>query len=136
MKPDRLTDRLETLKRYVGYLKGYQKISLQQLHEDHTLQGAICHYFQLAIECMLDTGELLVIQKGLPRPKDGRDVFEILGDAGVLPKKFAFKIAPIAGFRNIIVHEYLKVDMGIVHERLQKDLKDFDTFARHIAKNA
>ena len=138
MKPksDRLADRIEALKRYSGYLKDYRKVSLEQLQHDHTLQGAVCHYFQLAIECMIDAGEILVSQRGLPKPKDGRDVFEILGEAGILPKKFAFNIAPVAGFRNILVHEYLKVDMTIVYAHLQKDLKDFDTFAKHIAKKA
>ncbi len=131
---DRIADRLEALRRYTGYLKEYRRASLPHLVKDHTLQGAVCHYMQLAVECMMDVGEMFISQMDLRKPQDGRDIFEILSEGKVLPKKFAYRIAPIAGFRNILVHEYLKVDMSIVHDRLQKDLKDFDTFARYVAK--
>ncbi len=134
MKNGRIADRLEALKRYAGYLKDYRRASLSQLQQDHTLAGAVCHYMQLAIECMMDIGEIIISERGLRKPQDGRDVFHILAEGKILPKKFAYYLAPVAGFRNILVHQYLKVDMSIVHERLQKDLKDFDAFARHIAK--
>ena len=36
-------------------------------------------------------------------------------------------------FRNRLVHLYWDVDAEIVYDLLQKDLEDFDTFARSIA---
>ncbi|HPQ05458.1 MAG TPA: DUF86 domain-containing protein [Methanothermobacter sp.] len=32
------------------------------------------------------------------------EVIEILGEIGILPRDFADKFAPAAGFRNILVH--------------------------------
>ena len=136
MSKNRLADRLEALKRYVNYLKDYRRVSIEQLQQDHTLQGAVCHYFQLAIECAMDIGEMLISEKGLRKPQDGRDIFEILAEGKLLPKPFAHRIAPMSGFRNILVHDYLKVDMSLVHKRLQTDLKDFDAFARQMARKA
>lgn len=40
-------------------------------------------------------------------------------------------LAPIAGFRNILVHEYLAVDWDEVYENLQQ-LGDLHQFAEHI----
>lgn len=33
---------------------------------------------------------------------------------------FAQKFAPIAGFRNILIHEYLDIDWDEVYKNLQK----------------
>jgi len=33
-----------------------------------------------------------------------------MGELGVLPVDFARHLAPLAGFRNILVHEYLEVE--------------------------
>jgi uncharacterized protein YutE (UPF0331/DUF86 family) len=41
-----------------------------------------------------------------------------MGELGVLPPDFADQIAPIAGFRNILIHEYLVVDWDEVYENL------------------
>jgi uncharacterized protein YutE (UPF0331/DUF86 family) len=38
---------------------------------------------------------------------------------GVVSAQFARQIAPIPGFRNILVHEYLKVDWDHVYAHLQ-----------------
>ena len=39
----------------------------------------------------------------------------------------------MAGFRNLIVHEYAELDMEKVHEVFTKRLGDFDKFLREIA---
>jgi uncharacterized protein YutE (UPF0331/DUF86 family) len=44
----------------------------------------------------------------------------ILGEARILSMDFAKNIAPIAGFRNVLVHEYLKLDWELVFKNLKK----------------
>jgi uncharacterized protein YutE (UPF0331/DUF86 family) len=51
-----------------------------------------------------------------------------LGELGVLPQDFAQHLAPLAGFRNILVHEYLAVDWQEVYRHLQQ-LDDLARFA-------
>jgi len=50
-----------------------------------------------------------------------------MGELGVLPVDFSQRLAPIAGFRNILVHEYISVDWDQVYENLQR-LEDLDRF--------
>jgi uncharacterized protein YutE (UPF0331/DUF86 family) len=52
-------------------------------------------------------------------------------ELGVLPPEFARKLAPIAGFRNILVHEYLGLDWNEVYSNLQK-IDDLVKFAEYI----
>lgn len=126
--------RLDKLGEYIKYLKSYQKISLVQLKRDYTLQGAICRYFQLAVECVTDIGELLISSLALRKPKDAKEVIVILGENKIISSHFAKRFAPVAGFRNILVHEYLDIDFKKVHQHLKEDLKDFDLYAKCIAK--
>jgi len=69
----------------------------------------------------------------LEKPRDAYGAIEMLGKVGVLPRELAQRLAPIAGFRNILVHEYLKIDWNEVLRNLQR-LGDLYNFMEHIKK--
>jgi len=129
-----IVTKLEKLKEYAGYLKGYQKLTLEDIRNDHTLQGAILHYLQLSIESIIDIGEVIISEHNLRKPKEAREVFKILAEKEIIPLKFSSRLALAAGFRNLLVHEYAIVDLKKAYSHLHKDLSDFDLFARYIAK--
>lgn len=126
--------RLDKLGEYLKFLKSYQDTSFAQFKKDYTLQGAVCRYFQLAVECVTDTGELLISSLGLRKPRDASEVIVILGENKIIPFSFGKRFAPVASFRNILVHEYLEIDLNKVYKHLKEDLKDFDFYAKCIAK--
>ena len=49
------------------------------------------------------------------------------------PHNFAQKFAPIAGFRNILIHEYLDIDWDEVYKNLKK-IDQFYKFMDYIKK--
>ncbi|MBM3238699.1 DUF86 domain-containing protein [Candidatus Poribacteria bacterium] len=55
-----------------------------------------------------------------------------LGRHGVIPEGFAQKISGMAGFRNIIVHRYFKVDAELVYQNLREGVDDFEQFSQYI----
>jgi uncharacterized protein YutE (UPF0331/DUF86 family) len=65
---------------------------------------------------------------------DYASAVDILGDLGVLPTEFARRFRGVAGFRNVLVHGYLGVDLARVHELLNSGLDDFVEFARHVER--
>jgi uncharacterized protein YutE (UPF0331/DUF86 family) len=62
------------------------------------------------------------------KPVDDYDAILVAGELGVLPLEFARHLAPPAGFRNILVHEYLRLDWDEVYRALH-DLEDMERFA-------
>lgn len=134
VNPNVVATRLAKLREYVGYLKTLRKHSFKEFVADPFIRGSVERYLQLAIECCLDLGNHLIADRGLRRAEDYKEVFLILGEAGFIPKPFSRKIAPMGGFRNILVHDYLKVDPRKVYEALHGHLADIERFARFIAK--
>ncbi|MCL4474994.1 MAG: DUF86 domain-containing protein [Nitrospirae bacterium] len=129
---EKVSRKLESLREYVGYLKGYQSRTIEDMKKDPTLRGAVERYLHLSAECVIDVAEMMISELGLRKPEEYRESIDILGEAGIIPDEFAIEFSPVAGFRNILVHEYTKIDLTEVYRHLQKDLEDFERFAKYI----
>jgi uncharacterized protein YutE (UPF0331/DUF86 family) len=86
---------------------------------------------EVAAQCVLDIAHRLISLTGAQKPRDYYEAILRLGELGVLPTEFAAHLAPLAGFRNILVHEYLQVDWGEVYRNLQQ-MDDLSRFARYV----
>jgi len=51
-----------------------------------------------------------------------------LGKHGVIPPSFSERIKGMAGLRNILIHEYLRIDLGKLFEYLKFRPEDFMEF--------
>ena len=131
---EKIARKLQYMKKNVDFLRTYQNLSVRELEENHLIKSAIERNFHLAIESALDIGEILISEENFEKPEDYKSVFLILGKNNVIPKDFAENLAPIAGFRNVLVHLYEDVDLKILQRYLSEKLVDLDIFAKHIAK--
>lgn len=87
---------------------------------------------QISIECIIDICSLIVtgLRLGLPGEED--DLFEKLEAAGIIISSMKETLKMMKGFRNILVHEYSRVDDRIVYEALRNRLDDFKIFKQLI----
>ena len=131
---DEIESKLEMLEEYVAILKGYQHHDVEDLMRDHTLRGAVERYIEVALECMIDIGEMIISKEKLKRPDTYRDVLLLLGEHGILPDDFAKNLAPAAGFRNVLVHMYAKIDIDRLYYYLENNLEDIERFGEYIAR--
>ena len=69
----------------------------------------------------------------MEKPKDYYGSIIRLGEESILPIDFAQKFAPVAGFRNILIHEYLDIDWDEVYKNLKKT-NQFYKFMDYIKK--
>lgn len=129
---DTLLDILQTLEEYLQELKGYQSFSKEKIVGDRQIQSAVRYALQTAVQCVLDAGLHVLVDSGIARPKDNREIIQLLGEKGILPADFAKKIEGMAGFRNILVHRYFKVNSEIVYEHVRDRLGDFEKFIKHL----
>ncbi len=126
--------RLDKLDEYSQILKELRGSAQSIFLTDYHLYGLAERYLQLSIECVLDIGTMLVTGLGLRRPERHQDVIQILIEAGVLSPELGARLTGIAGFRNILVHEYLQIDRNLVYQKLQEGVTDFEDFAAEVVR--
>jgi uncharacterized protein YutE (UPF0331/DUF86 family) len=98
---------------------------------DPYLRDIVERNLEIAAQCCLDICHRIISLEKALKPRDYYEAFLRMSELGVLPPEFARKLAPIAGFRNILVHEYLGLDWNEVYSNLQK-INDLLKFAEHI----
>lgn len=130
---EKLLVKLRNMKKYVDFLKSQRNVTKEQLNKDYLLRSAIERNFHMALESVFDVGEMVISIKELRKPEDYKDIIEIMGEEGILPKRFAKRFALAAGFRNILVHRYAEVNLNELHKHLTEDLEDFDFFTECVA---
>lgn len=126
--------KLEQLGEYVSILREYQQCDIEEIRNNRTLRGAVERYMEISLACMIDICEMVISSEKLRRPDTYREVILVLGERDILPMEFAKKLAPAAGFRNVLVHMYADIDLGKLYSHLQNDIYDLELFAEYIAK--
>ncbi|KYH31613.1 type VII toxin-antitoxin system HepT family RNase toxin [Neomoorella mulderi] len=125
--------KLQQLERYLRQLEKHKNAKALELEQDLDLAWIVEHGLQLSIQVVLDIGTHILAEEGIT-VDEYSDIFGELAKLGVLPEKFARDISGMAGFRNILVHEYGKVDMEKVADIMKNHLDDFRQFARYVIK--
>ncbi len=80
---------------------------------------AVLHALQVQAQALIDMVARLASLLGYA-PSTPVEAIEILRAEGVLGEEEARLLRSVVGFRNIVVHEYLAVDRGIVREILAR----------------
>jgi uncharacterized protein YutE (UPF0331/DUF86 family) len=125
-------DLLARLRDYVEKLPPLQARSEQEIAADYMVLWAVEHGLQLAAQCVLDICNHLVSDVSTEHPASYRELILAAGRLGLMPEEFARQFSGLAGFRNVLIHEYAKVDASEVYRNLRDGLVDFDRFAEYV----
>ena len=113
-------------------LRAFQAKSEQEVTGDYTVLWAVERGMQVAAQCVLDICNHIVSEVSTQRPANYRELLLAAGHIGLLPADFAQRFTGLAGFRNLLIHGYGKVDTSEVYRNLREGPADFDRFAEHV----
>lgn len=125
--------RLAALEQYLGYLRDLATVEAGTFATDPRTYASAERFLQLAIESIFDIGTHCIAALGLPRPERYADVLPALASAGVIRTETAAALLSISGFRNMLVHDYMRLDRRRVHEFLNSRLDGLRDFAADLA---
>jgi uncharacterized protein YutE (UPF0331/DUF86 family) len=114
-------------------LRRHQEASPAELAADRERRWAVERGLQLCAQNALDIATHIAASLGHD-VADYAAAIDRLADLEILPRAFAATFRGVAGFRNVIVHGYLDIDLAIVERLLRTGLDDFAIFARHVHK--
>lgn len=102
--------------------------------DDPLVHGAAERYLQLAIECALDIGNHIIADRNLRKPGTYAEIFEVLAENKVISRKLLGELEGMAAFRNILVHDYVRLDRERVYQLIQARLNCIEQLAKAYAK--
>jgi uncharacterized protein YutE (UPF0331/DUF86 family) len=129
-----ILSRITKIRECVANLKRYAVTDAATFLEDVDLSSSAERQLQVAIQSVIDVGNHVLADKDLGTAKDYKDIFRLLARQRIISKRLATALSSMAGLRNVLVHDYLEVDLKIVYRILKEDLGDFDKFIASILK--
>ena len=131
----RIKDKIKEIEGYLAELNEIAPAEFQDYINDIKTKAACERYFEKIIEAVVDLAFLIIKDKGFKVPEEDKEAFDILVHEEVISKLLAIKLKDAKGMRNIIAHEYGKIDDKIVFESITENLeKDVQDFIRSITK--
>ena len=123
------------IREYVALLRRIRR----QADEEHFVKDPLSNgnaerCLQLAIHAVLDVSHHIVGDMRMSLPSSSKELFDLLASHKVLPRPLSKRLVSMAGFRNVLVHEYLEIDRRRVYRALGADLRDFERFVEAVSK--
>lgn len=128
---DRLLAKLDELD---GYLAELRAVAPERFEQYKALdkKRACERILQLLVQTVIDACGLLVIDLRLGLPGEEDDLFEKLVQRRVISTATAGTLRRMRGLRNLLVHEYARINDDVVFETVHRRLGDFETFKREV----
>lgn len=125
---DLVLRKLAELDEYLGQISEYRDVGLDAYRRDWKTQRIVERTLQIAIETCVDVATHVIADRGLRVPTTYAEAFEVVGEAGLLDASLRDSMIQMARFRNVLVHEYARVNAAIVVRILRERLGDLAGF--------
>jgi uncharacterized protein YutE (UPF0331/DUF86 family) len=118
------------------HLREFQNYSLDDLAKDFIKQAAAERFLERIIIRTVDINNHLIAElgKGTEEVRGYYDTFIVLANFRIYSENFAKQIAENVKFRNLLVHEYNKIDKTLIHKKIKEVLDDFGKYLNYILK--
>ncbi len=102
---------------------------------DQDVEDVLVLNLQRACEACISMAMHVVARKRLGLPQESKEAFAMLEQAGVLDPELGQRMKDMVGFRNVVVHEYQKLDRAVLRRILEERLPDFEMFCRAVGRH-
>ena len=124
--------RLQTLENNIAELrKMHADYTVQDIQRDKTKEWALRYGLLESIQIVIDLSCHLVVHQNLGNAETYADCISLLGEYDILDEELVEHLKGMAGLRNILVHEYVAIDIERLFNMLNR-LDDFSQFSLKI----
>lgn len=134
LRKEAIRDRVKKLREILANLEEVREVSEEEFISSYKHYWLAERGLQLAADTVFDIGNHILAGYYKTSPEDYEEILDLLQKKGVLSKKLRERMKGLGGFRNILVHEYLKIDERKVYRELQTGLTDLEDFISEVVK--
>ena len=135
VKVEVIRQRLNKLLTSLGKFEKFLSLSLEEFLEDDIAQDVVEYNLFICINIMIDIATHIVVENGFGNPETMGGAFDILKKEKYLTADETKTYKNMVGLRNILAHEYLKINKKIIYDILQNNLTDIKKFVVFINDN-
>jgi len=115
------------------HLKDFSDLSIGEIVSDFGKKAIVERIMERVISRAIDINQHIVGSfQEKESPKDYRDTFLMLAELGVYDENFAKIISDSIGLRNILIHDYDKIDYEKVYSSIGDCVRDYTIYCGHI----
>lgn len=127
-----VSTRLELITRYLDNLKKFNKVSLEEYLNNFESQLIVERLLQLMTQAAIDINEHILSKLSPGNSKTNFEAFIELGEYGVISQELGKQLAPSAGLRNRLVHEYDDIDSNQVFKAIGFALQQYPLYVKQV----
>jgi uncharacterized protein YutE (UPF0331/DUF86 family) len=95
-------------------------------------QDVVSFNLHLAVENCIDIAAHIISENGWGVPGSASEMFYLLEERGILDPESTERMIKAVGLRNLIVHEYGKIDLSLLFATVRNNLNDLNSYLSDI----
>ena len=132
---NRLNEKIQEIEKYLQELSEIIPTNFEEYKHEFKIRAACERYFERIIESVTDLAFLVIKEYNLKIPEEDKQSFDVLNEGKIISDRLKEKLREAKGMRNILAHEYGKVDDEIVFDSIKEELiLDVEEFIKQIKK--
>ena len=129
---DLLLSKASSVRRHLKRAEEKSKPDLKTFLADLDHQEIVMFNIQMAIQNCVDIAAHIISEEGFGIPDSTAEMFTLLEENHFLDNELTRKMVKAAGLRNLIVHEYAKIEAEQIYKIVQNDITDLNTYLKKI----
>jgi uncharacterized protein YutE (UPF0331/DUF86 family) len=117
------------------FLKEKHKITIEEFLTDKKQQLAIERALEILINICIDIGAHILKKLNINQTETYRDIFSQLANQKIISDNESTRMRELTGFRNILGHMYMEIDLEKEYNIFKNDLDALKNFKTAILKN-
>ncbi|MBI3753051.1 MAG: DUF86 domain-containing protein [Deltaproteobacteria bacterium] len=133
-KRESIEDRLMKLDQALKVLEEYKSISWDKYQADIKIQWIIERGFIIIAEMVFDIGAHILSSIYREYCDEYEEIIKGVAGKQIISQNLAKGLEGFGGFRNVLIHEYVKLDAKKVYDALTAKLDILERFKKEIAE--
>lgn len=131
-----LAERTASVQRHIERVAAHLPADATDLRPLTSATDTVVLHLWQAVQVVIDLAVSTCVRLGLGSPPTYADAFRQLAEADVIPDELADRLGRAAGFRNLVVHGYGRLDLRRVHQIATSGPPDLRAFLAALRDHA
>lgn len=123
-----------SIRRHCKRIVDKSNVEIEVFKTDIDRQESVLFNLQMAIQNCIDIAAHIVSEEGYGVPGSNNEMFYMLEENGLLEPSLTEKMVKAVGLRNLIVHEYGKLDLERIHRIIQEEIGDLNDYIKSLLR--